>query len=154
MTSTRTACPEHDLFHLAAKLRLLDARTGVRMVTLLPTVVEAFLALPRIEGDLGVIVSLKPGAQLIDPQHPWRRIRARAAWRMCAFMTCGTRYATIALALGETLTMIGKLLGHTQVQRTARYAHLARETVKVSTARIGDSIEQDLHLSKVAPPGG
>ena len=26
--------------------------------------------------------------------------------------------------------MIGKLLGHTQVQTTARYAHLARDTVK------------------------
>ena len=25
--------------------------------------------------------------------------------------------------------MIGKLLGHTQVQTTARYAHLARDTV-------------------------
>ena len=37
-----------------------------------------------------------------------------------------------------------KLLGHTQVQTTARYAHLARDTVKASAARIGDSIDQDL----------
>ena len=35
-------------------------------------------------------------------------------------------------------------LGHTQVQTTARYAHLARDTVKASAARIGDSIERDL----------
>ena len=40
--------------------------------------------------------------------------------------------------------MIGKLLGHTQVQTTARYAHLARDTVKASAARIGDSIDSDL----------
>ena len=40
--------------------------------------------------------------------------------------------------------MIGKLLGHTQVQTTARYAHLARDTVKASAARIGDSIDGDL----------
>ena len=44
--------------------------------------------------------------------------------------------------------MIGKLLGHTQVQTTARYAHLARDTVKASAARIGDSIDSDLD----APP--
>ena len=50
--------------------------------------------------------------------------------------------------------MIGKLLGHTQVQTTARYAHLARDTVKASAARIGDSIEQDLEVSEVAPPAG
>ena len=39
--------------------------------------------------------------------------------------------------------MIGKLLGHTQVQTPARYAHLARDTVKASVARIGDSIDSD-----------
>ena len=39
--------------------------------------------------------------------------------------------------------MIGKLLGHTQAQTTARYAHLARVTVKASAARIGDSIDGD-----------
>ena len=60
VTSTRTACPEHDLIHLAAKLRPLVARAGARMVTLPSTVVEAFLALPRIEGDLRVIVGRKP----------------------------------------------------------------------------------------------
>ena len=53
-------------------------------------------------------------------------------------------FASRALALGEGLPMIGKLLGHTQVQTTARYAHLARDTVKASAARIGDSIDQDL----------
>ena len=29
--------------------------------------------------------------------------------------------------------MIGKLLGHTQIQTTARYAHLANESVKASS---------------------
>ncbi|HWP25692.1 MAG TPA: hypothetical protein VNL39_05040 [Xanthobacteraceae bacterium] len=35
-------------------------------------------------------------------------------------------------ALGESLPMIGKLLGHTQVQTTARYAHLAADPVKAA----------------------
>ena len=45
---------------------------------------------------------------------------------------------------GAGLRMIEKLLGHTQVQTTTRYAHLARDTVKESAARIGDSMENDL----------
>ena len=53
-------------------------------------------------------------------------------------------YARRALALGESLPMIGKLLGHTQVETTARYAHLARDSVKASAARIGDRIDRDL----------
>ena len=32
--------------------------------------------------------------------------------------------------------MIGKLLGHTQVQTTARYAHLAADPVKEAAGRI------------------
>ena len=43
--------------------------------------------------------------------------------------------------------MIGKLLGHTQVQATARYAHLANESVKASGSRVGDSI--GLHIAPV-----
>ena len=51
--------------------------------------------------------------------------RARRARRTCAFMTF--RHSGMLPGRwrsGESLTMIGKLLGHTQVQTTARYAHL------------------------------
>ena len=34
--------------------------------------------------------------------------------------------------------MIGKLLGHRHVQMTARYAHLAQDSVKVAAARVAD----------------
>ena len=45
--------------------------------------------------------------------------------------------------------MIGKLLGHTQVQTTARYAHLGRNSVKVAAARISDSLEADMDMAPV-----
>ena len=53
-------------------------------------------------------------------------------------------YASRALTLGESLTMIGKLLGHTQVQTTARYAHLARDSIQTAAARITGSIGGNL----------
>ena len=34
--------------------------------------------------------------------------------------------------------MIGELLARTQLQAIARYAHLVRDAVKASAARIGD----------------
>ena len=40
--------------------------------------------------------------------------------------------------------MIGKLLGHTQVQTTARYAHLARDSIQTAAARITGSIGGNL----------
>ena len=36
--------------------------------------------------------------------------------------------------------MIGKLLGHTEVQTTARYAHLARDSIQNAVARITGGI--------------
>ena len=54
------------------------------------------------------------------------------------------RFASRALALGESLTMIGKLLGHAQVQTTARYAHLARDSIQNAAARITGTIGEDL----------
>ena len=36
--------------------------------------------------------------------------------------------------------MTGKLLGHTQVQTTARYVHLARDSIQNAAARITGSI--------------
>ena len=53
-------------------------------------------------------------------------------------------YASRALALGESLTMIGKLLGHMQVQTTARCAHLARDSIQNAAARITGSIGGNL----------
>ena len=56
-------------------------------------------------------------------------------------------HASRALSLGESLPMIGKLLGHRKVQTTARYAHLARDSVKVAAERVADSLADDLDSS-------
>ena len=53
-------------------------------------------------------------------------------------------YASQALALRESLPMSGRLLGHTQVEMTARYAHLAQESVRESAMRVSESIAADI----------
>ena len=128
----------------AGELRLPDTKTGGRAVPLAPSAVRLLESLPRDGDNPWVIAGRKPGSHLTDLQHPWRRIRARAELNDVRIHDLRHSFASRALALGEGLPMIGKLLGHTQVQTTARYAHLARDTVKASAARIGDSIERDL----------
>ena len=103
-----------------------------------------FTTLPRDSDNLWVIAGRKPGAHLTDLQHPWRRIRARAGLGDVRIHDLRHSFASRALALGESLPMIGKLLGHTQVQTTARYAHLARDSVKASASKIADSIGADI----------
>ena len=53
-------------------------------------------------------------------------------------------FASRALAQGESLPMIRKLLAHKKAHTTARYAHLARASVKASAARVAESPRADL----------
>ena len=53
-------------------------------------------------------------------------------------------FASRALALGEGLPIIGRLLGHRRVETIARYPHLARYSVRKSDERIADSLEADI----------
>jgi site-specific recombinase XerD len=48
--------------------------------------------------------------------------------------------ASTALASGQGLPMIGKLLGHTQVATAARYAHLAADPVKAAAEQVSAAI--------------
>ena len=138
---------------MAGELRLPDTKTGGRAVPLAPSAMRLLKSLPCGEDNPWVITGRKPGSHLTDLQHPWRRIRARAKLDDLRIHDLRHSFASRALALGEGLPMIGKLLGHTQVQTTARYAHLARDTVKASAARIGDSIDNDLDAEQQASTG-
>ena len=100
----------------AAELRLRDTKTGARMVPLSTAAVSVLSALPRKEDNPWVIAGKKPGAHLTDIQKPWRRIRSRAELDDVRIHDLRHSFASRALALGESLPMIGKLLGHTQVQ--------------------------------------
>ena len=125
-------------------IELPDAKTGGRVVPLGPEARAVLAALPREDGNPWVIVGKLPGSHLTDLQRPWRRIRARAGLEDVRIHDLRHSFASRALALGESLTMIGKLLGHTQVQTTARYAHLARDSIQNAAARITGSIGGNL----------
>jgi len=49
-------------------------------------------------------------------------------------------FASVAVGGGQTLPMIGKLLGHTQAQTTARYAHLADDPVREAAEAVGRTL--------------
>ena len=53
-------------------------------------------------------------------------------------------FAYRALNLGETLSVIGKLLGHSDIETTAPHDHLVRDSVHEAAERIADSIAADI----------
>ena len=125
-------------------LELPDSKTGGRIVSLGPEARAVLSSIPREDGNPWVIAGKLPNSHLTDLQRPWQRIRERAGLTDVRIHDLRHSFASRALALGESLTMIGKLLGHTQAQTTARYAHLARDSIQTAASRITNSIGDNL----------
>ena len=128
----------------AGDLRLRDAKTGARQVALSPAAVRVLSGIPRVADTPWVIAGRKPGTRLANLNASWLVVRARAGLDDVRLHDLRHSFASQALALGESLTMIGKLLGHRKVQTTARYAHLAQDSVKASAARVAESLKADM----------
>lgn len=122
------------------ELRLPDSKTGSKIVHLGTAAVELFRNLPRVEKNPFVIAGIKANAYLTDLQKPWRRIRKAAGLEQVRIHDLRHTFASGGLAVGEGLPMIGKLLGHTQVQTTARYAHLAADPLKTAADKIANRL--------------
>ena len=133
-----------DLDRTAGELRLRDTKSGPRRVPLTPAVDRVLARIPRIEGNPWVIAGEKPGGRLGGIDRLWHRLRARAGLDDVRLHDCRHSFASQALALGEGLPLIARLLGHKTVMTTVKYAHLARDTEKASAAKVGDSIGNDL----------
>ena len=126
----------------AGQLHLPDSKSGARIVHLGEAAVAVLRGVRRVEGNPWVIAGRRRGGHLTDLQTPWRRIRARAGLDDIRIHDLRHSFASGGLLVGEGLPMIGKLLGHTQVQTTARYAHLAADPVKAAADRISERIAQ------------
>ena len=131
----------------AAQLHLPDTKTGARTVSLPEEAVEVLGAIPRVPGNPWVIAGRKPNTHLKGLDVGWRTLRARARLKDVRIHDLRHSYASRALALGESLPMIGKLLGHKQIETTARYAHLADDSVHASAERIAESLATDMELA-------
>ena len=127
----------------ACELRLRDAKTGPRTVPLSPSAVALLSQLPRSPNGW-VIRGSKPGTHLLKLGNAWRRLRARAGLDDVRLHDLRHSYASRALALGENLPMIGKLLGHRRIESTARYAHLSRNAVHEAANRVANSLAEDI----------
>ena len=147
-----TGCRRNEIVQLEWKnvdlkegeIRLPDSKTGPRMVPLSPTAAQVLKGLPRIKGNPWVIPGFRPNRHLGDLNHYWDRVREEADLDGMRLHDLRHSWASRALALGESLSMIGKLLGHNKIDTTSRYAHLARDSIKASSARIADSIGADI----------
>jgi integrase len=132
------------------RLELPDSKTGAKTVPLGPEAIAVLEALPRVWGNPYVIAGEVEGQPCTDLQRPWRRIRKLAGLEDVRIHDLRHTFASFAVSQGESLPMIGKMLGHTQVQTTQRYAHLARAPLQAAASRVTAQLGEALGMKAKA----
>lgn len=132
------------------ELRLADTKTGSRTVYLSPQGIDVLNSIPKQANNPFVIFGRKPGQYLTDFQKPWRRIRKAANLEDVRIHDLRHTFAANAASSGLSLPMIGKLLGHTQAQTTARYAHLAADPVRKANSDVARLIADAMNANQTA----
>jgi len=79
-----------------------------------------------------------PSRHRADPKKPWTRIRERAGLADVRMHDLRHTFASRAVLNGADLYTVGKLLGHTQIRTTERYAHLVDDPQRRAANLVDD----------------
>lgn len=121
-------------------IELPDSKTGPRRIPLPPAARAILNKIPRDLTNDYVVVGEVPGQHNTDLQKPWRRIRKRAGLEDVRIHDLRHTYASNAVSQGMSIPLVGKLLGHTQIQTTMRYAHLADDPVREAAEQVSSDL--------------
>jgi integrase len=117
--------------------RLPDSKTGTKTV---PLPQPALDVLKRISEEYGrqskfVFPGKLAGTYFTGIQKPWQRIRQKAGLPDVRIHDLRHCFASTAVAHGESLYLVGAILGHRATSTTQRYAHLAMRLILDSANR-------------------
>ncbi|MFP3942183.1 MAG: tyrosine-type recombinase/integrase, partial [Thermoanaerobaculia bacterium] len=154
----------------AGRVELRDSKTGERAVPLGAAAVKVLSEAERLEGNPFVCWGDRDGGPFVGIDKAWRRIRSaakraaledlerpqdpaeaeaaveavEAAWGGLRLHDLRHSFASVGAAGGESLYVVGKVLGHAQAATTERYAHLADDPVRAAAERISSEIAAHL----------
>ncbi len=122
-----------DLDLKAASWRIPETKAGrPHTLPLARPVLKLLGRLPRKSGSPFVFPGRKPGAHLVNVSKAWRRIRTVAKLQDVRIHDLRRTVGSWLVAGGESLTLIGKALNHSQLSTTAIYARLQLDPVRVA----------------------
>lgn len=122
-------------------LRLRDSKTREKVVFLNAPALALLQDLPRAEGNPHVVVGLAEGGHLKGLDKIWCEVRTRAALPDVRIHDLRHSFASVGVAGGLSLPVLGALLGHREVATTQRYAHLSADPIRSANEAVGATID-------------
>lgn len=130
---------------LERKLLLLpDSKTGKKPIVLNEAAITILKGLPRFERNPYVIVGHRYASHLVNLHKPFQLIRDLAELDELRIHDLRHTWASIAVASGGSLPVLGRHLGHLLPQTTARYAHLTDDPVRKLAQDTGAAVSKAL----------
>lgn len=134
-------------------VRLPDSKTGAKTLPLPRPAMAVIEALPRLAGSPHILPGDRPGKSFVGIQKPWQRVRAAAGLTDVRLHDLRHAFASVAVADGESLYVVGKVLGHRQADTTSRYAHLAEDPMKAAANRTAARLAGMMTPVAIPDPG-
>ncbi|HEY8594662.1 MAG TPA: site-specific integrase [Devosiaceae bacterium] len=133
-------------------LRLPDSKTGQKVIVLNAPALSVLSNLTRIgtyviAGENAGTPDEKPRSDL---KRPWAMVRRQANLEGLRIHDLRHNFAAFGAGGGMGLPIIGKLLGHSQPQTTARYAHLDNDPLRRASNAIGATLAKAMGEGKTA----
>lgn len=128
------------------RLLLPDSKTGPKTIYLNSQAVRIFDGVAR-HGDCRFVFPNAKGIAPINLDPWWLQFRRRCAMPDVRLHDLRHSFASVAVREKVQLATIGSLLGHALPETTARYAHLADDTVAEAAQRVSGGLAETLGLS-------
>lgn len=121
----------------AGLLRLSDSKTGQKAILLNPPALQVLSGVERPGKSPFVFPAGRGNGHFEGVVKVWRKVRARASLPDVRLHDLRHSFASVAVANGASLPVIGALLGHGNAATTARYAHLSNDPLRAANERVG-----------------
>jgi len=113
-----------------AQLRLADSKTGAKVVQIGAPALLVLQSLPRMKDAIYVFTSGDRKEPLESVRRVWDAVRFEAKIEDVRFHDLRHTFASALAEQGESLPLIGAILGHKEPSTTQRYAHLVNDRLK------------------------
>lgn len=127
-------------------LRLPDSKTGPKTLQLPAPALQLLQGLPRLSDNPFLLPGGKPGQCLVGVQKAWQRVRQRADLADVRIHDLRHSFASVMAQAGDSLLVIGAVLGHKHQSTTARYAHLSEDPVRSAADKAAERIAAAMKL--------
>jgi integrase len=135
-------------------IHLQDSKTGKKPLYLSAAALDVLAKLPRIEANPHLIPGERKGAPRVDLKRPWASITKAAKLDGLRLHDLRHSFASVGAGASMGLPIIGRLLGHSQPQTTARYSHLHADPLRRAADTIGATISAAMEGSSGNIVGG